>query len=125
MRYYIDNSTPPLTASVRGFPPAIDKVFLNHGLRRVSCLVYPWAKLRLNWYLLFHSKPAAASDTHAIVTEALGMLEGGAAAMLNLVSALDAWLHSPELCGGPLFDAMIEARDQLAEFIPDAATDDE
>jgi len=32
----------------------------------------------------------------------------------KFLDAYDEWAQSPELCGGVLFDAMLEARDELA-----------
>lgn len=32
---------------------------------------------------------------------------------LEFVKRFDAWAKSPELCGGPLFDAMLTGRDEM------------
>lgn len=36
-------------------------------------------------------------------------------AMLQFVEAYDAWAQSKELCGGSLFDEMVQARQTLEE----------
>ena len=42
-----------------------------------------------------------------------GALAAGNARLLRFVAAYDEWAYSSELCGGPLFDAMLEARDKV------------
>lgn len=37
--------------------------------------------------------------------------------MLTFVEAYDAWAQSKEHCGGPLFEAMVEARQHLEEAL--------
>jgi hypothetical protein len=72
-------------------------------------------------YLQFDMVPHVAADLRAVrvtVQWRNGLSPAQRADKLNeFVLAFDTWDQSPELCVGPLFDAMIEARSKISSAV--------
>lgn len=76
--------------------------------------------VRINERLDLMGAPSSAKDEDGCarvmdLVQRLDALDARMSAYRAFVEAYDAWATSPEPCGGPLFDAMLAARDALGD----------